>query len=199
MLGRSAGTCNWSMHNVIILTVECRITFLYFCSLSCPLISAAPWCYLHTSVHALTAGNLSTKVQSRVLYLFLPILYFILSFAQVLFIFSLVFCSPDLFDGYLCFVVSIIGIGCLTAVIGDVASHFGCTVGLKDAVTAVAFVALGTSVPGKATGPSTQLWQQPFPAIPIAATSVWDYSNAPLFDYSILMKSNIESGFPFGT
>lgn len=58
---------------------------------------------------------------------------------------------PDLFDGYLCFVISICGIGCLTAVIGDVASHFGCTVGLKDAVTAVAFVALGTSVPGKAT------------------------------------------------
>ncbi|KAL3995742.1 inactive dipeptidyl peptidase 10 [Sarotherodon galilaeus] len=32
-------------------------------------------------------------------------------------------------------------------VIGDLASHFGCTVGLKDSVTAVVFVALGTSVP----------------------------------------------------
>lgn len=52
-------------------------------------------------------------------------------------------------DGWLCFVVSIIGIGILTAVIGDLASHFGCTVGLKDTVTAVALVALGTSVPGK--------------------------------------------------
>lgn len=31
---------------------------------------------------------------------------------------------------------------------GDLASHFGCTVGLKDSVTAVVFVALGTSVPG---------------------------------------------------
>lgn len=50
--------------------------------------------------------------------------------------------------GYLSFVVSIAGIGALTAVIGDVASHFGCTVGLEDAVTAIAFVALGTSVPG---------------------------------------------------
>ncbi|AWP14536.1 putative sodium/calcium exchanger 1-like [Scophthalmus maximus] len=29
----------------------------------------------------------------------------------------------------------------------DLASHFGCTVGLKDSVTAVVFVALGTSVP----------------------------------------------------
>jgi len=47
------------------------------------------------------------------------------------------------------FVVSILGIGVLTAFIGDLASHLGCTVGLKDSVTAIAFVALGTSVPGK--------------------------------------------------
>lgn len=39
-------------------------------------------------------------------------------------------------------------IGVLTAVIGDLASQFGCWVGLKDAVTAISFVALGTSVPG---------------------------------------------------
>ena len=40
-------------------------------------------------------------------------------------------------------------IGVLTAVIGDLASHFGCTIGMKDAVTAISFVALGTSVPGR--------------------------------------------------
>lgn len=56
---------------------------------------------------------------------------------------------PDIAGGYLCFVVSIACIGVLTAVIGDVASHFGCTVGFPDSVTAVTFVALGTSVPGK--------------------------------------------------
>jgi solute carrier family 8 (sodium/calcium exchanger) len=39
-------------------------------------------------------------------------------------------------------------IGVLTAVIGDLASHFGCTIGLKDSVTAISFVALGTSLPG---------------------------------------------------
>ncbi|XP_026670890.1 sodium/calcium exchanger 3 isoform X3 [Ceratina calcarata] len=50
--------------------------------------------------------------------------------------------------GYLCFVVSIFGIGVVTAVIGDIASYFGCTLGIKDSVTAVAFVALGTSIPG---------------------------------------------------
>ncbi|GFT13323.1 hypothetical protein NPIL_521211 [Nephila pilipes] len=53
----------------------------------------------------------------------------------------------DMMDGWVCFVVSILGIGLLTAVIGDLASHFGCTVGLRDTVTAVALVALGTSIP----------------------------------------------------
>ncbi|XP_019720903.1 LOW QUALITY PROTEIN: sodium/calcium exchanger 1-like [Hippocampus comes] len=53
----------------------------------------------------------------------------------------------DYWNGWACFVVSIAVIGLLTALIGDLASHFGCTVGLKDSVTAVVFVALGTSVP----------------------------------------------------
>ncbi|XP_017757501.1 PREDICTED: sodium/calcium exchanger 3 isoform X1 [Eufriesea mexicana] len=53
----------------------------------------------------------------------------------------------DIAGGYLCFVVSIFGIGVVTAVIGDVASYFGCTLGIKDSVTAVVFVALGTSIP----------------------------------------------------
>ncbi|KDR22763.1 Sodium/calcium exchanger 1, partial [Zootermopsis nevadensis] len=72
------------------------------------------------------------------------IMHFVTLFWKLLF----AFVPPtDMFDGYLCFVISICGIGCLTAIIGDVASHFGCTVGLKDAITAIAFVALGTSVP----------------------------------------------------
>ncbi|KAM7398590.1 hypothetical protein PAMA_006477 [Pampus argenteus] len=50
-------------------------------------------------------------------------------------------------NGWACFIVSICVIGVLTAVIGDLASHFGCTVGLRDSVTAVVFVALGTSLP----------------------------------------------------
>jgi solute carrier family 8 (sodium/calcium exchanger) len=53
----------------------------------------------------------------------------------------------DYLGGWAAFTVSIIIIGILTAIIGDVASHFGCTVGLKDAVTALSFVALGTSIP----------------------------------------------------
>ncbi|XP_066142610.1 sodium/calcium exchanger Calx isoform X2 [Euwallacea fornicatus] len=53
----------------------------------------------------------------------------------------------DIFKGYLCFVVSIFCIGVVTAVIGDVASHFGSTLGIRDTVTAILFVALGTSIP----------------------------------------------------
>lgn len=60
-------------------------------------------------------------------------------------------CVPptEYWNGWACFLVSVVVIGFLTAAIGDVASHFGCTVGLKDTVTAVVFVALGTSLPGR--------------------------------------------------
>lgn len=50
--------------------------------------------------------------------------------------------------GYPCFVSCVVCIGGMTSLIGDVASHLGCTVGLKDSVTALAFVSLGTSLPG---------------------------------------------------
>lgn len=51
-------------------------------------------------------------------------------------------------SGWVCFVVSIFFIGAVTAIIGDIAAHFGCTVGLKDSVTAITLVAMGTSLPG---------------------------------------------------
>lgn len=54
----------------------------------------------------------------------------------------------DYWGGWACFNVSIIMIGVLTAFIGDLAASFGCTIGLKDSITAISFVALGTSVPG---------------------------------------------------
>merc|ERR1711937_237488 len=52
-----------------------------------------------------------------------------------------------IFNGYPTFVISIAAIGICTAVIGDVAGHLGCFIYLKDCVNAIAFVALGTSVP----------------------------------------------------
>merc|ERR1719483_1802757 len=53
----------------------------------------------------------------------------------------------SIYSGYPTFVISIIMIGLCTAVIGDVAGHLGCFINLKDCVNAIAFVALGTSVP----------------------------------------------------
>ncbi|XP_020563674.1 sodium/calcium exchanger 2 [Oryzias latipes] len=71
-------------------------------------------------------------------------MHFITVFWKVLF----AFVPPtEYWNGWACFFVSISVIGILTAVIGDLASHFGCTVGLRDTVTAVVFVALGTSIP----------------------------------------------------
>ncbi|XP_050934101.1 sodium/calcium exchanger 3 isoform X3 [Lates calcarifer] len=72
------------------------------------------------------------------------VMHFLTVFWKVLFA-----CVPptDYLNGWACFTISIVIIGLLTAVIGDLASHFGCTIGLKDSVTAVVFVALGTSVP----------------------------------------------------
>jgi len=52
-----------------------------------------------------------------------------------------------IYDGYPTFVISIFFIGGCTAIIGDIAGHLGCFINLKDCVNAIAFVALGTSVP----------------------------------------------------
>jgi len=52
-----------------------------------------------------------------------------------------------IYNGYPTFVIAIFFIGGCTAIIGDVAGHLGCFINLKDCVNAIAFVALGTSVP----------------------------------------------------
>jgi solute carrier family 8 (sodium/calcium exchanger) len=53
----------------------------------------------------------------------------------------------DYCGGWICFCTSLIAIGVTTAVIGDVAMLLGCTMGCPDEITAITFVALGTSVP----------------------------------------------------
>lgn len=50
-------------------------------------------------------------------------------------------------NGYALFWTSLLVIGILTAVVGDVAKIFGCTLGISDLLTAITFVALGTSLP----------------------------------------------------
>jgi solute carrier family 8 (sodium/calcium exchanger) len=49
--------------------------------------------------------------------------------------------------GWLAFVASLMMIGFVTAIVGEIATLFGCVIGLKPAATAITFVALGTSLP----------------------------------------------------
>lgn len=46
-----------------------------------------------------------------------------------------------------CFVASLCMIGIVTAIVGEIGTVFGCAVGLKESITAITVVALGTSLP----------------------------------------------------
>jgi solute carrier family 8 (sodium/calcium exchanger) len=54
---------------------------------------------------------------------------------------------PHYAGGWACFVISLCFIGIITAVVGEFANLFGCVLGIKPSVTAITFVALGTSLP----------------------------------------------------
>ncbi|CAE8596899.1 unnamed protein product [Polarella glacialis] len=62
-------------------------------------------------------------------------------------LFALLVPPPEFFGGWLCFGAALVQIGVLTAMIVDLAELFGCVAGIKDEITAVTFVALGTSMP----------------------------------------------------
>jgi len=49
--------------------------------------------------------------------------------------------------GWACFIVALGMIGGLTALVGDYAGNLGCCLGISKSVTAITFVALGTSLP----------------------------------------------------
>lgn len=54
---------------------------------------------------------------------------------------------PHIGGGWVCFSAALGVIGIVTAVVGEVASLFGCILGVKPSITAITFVALGTSLP----------------------------------------------------
>ena len=51
------------------------------------------------------------------------------------------------YGGIPCFFISLAVIGFVTYIVGEFANLFGCVLGIKPGVTAITFVALGTSLP----------------------------------------------------
>lgn len=54
---------------------------------------------------------------------------------------------PDFCGGWVCFVCALIMIAFVTTAIGDLANLLGCSMGISPSITAITFVALGTSLP----------------------------------------------------
>lgn len=54
---------------------------------------------------------------------------------------------PHMCGGWACFIVAISFIGVITYIVGEVAAMMGCVMGIKPEVTAITFVAIGTSLP----------------------------------------------------
>ena len=61
-------------------------------------------------------------------------------------IFSLI-PPPTYWGGKGCFIISLTFIGLVTAIVGEMASLLGCVLGIKESITAITLVALGTSLP----------------------------------------------------
>jgi len=78
------------------------------------------------SAFSVNGGNLEEAVTSDFVF------HFIIFFWKVLFAFIP---PPHIGGGWPCFVLSLVAIGFLTAIIGDLASVFGCLVGLNDNIT----------------------------------------------------------------
>jgi len=58
------------------------------------------------------------------------------------------FCPPPhIWNGVPCFFAALTFIGIVTAIVGEVAALMGCVIGLKPGITAITFVAIGTSLP----------------------------------------------------
>jgi len=62
-------------------------------------------------------------------------------------LFNILVAPPGLCNGWPCFVLCLCGIGFQVILISDFASQMGCLLGLPDTITAITFVALGTSLP----------------------------------------------------
>jgi len=72
----------------------------------------------------------------------------ILHFASIFWKFIFAVCPPPhMLGGWACFGTAISLIGGITFVVGEVAASLGCVIGITPGVTAITFVAIGTSLP----------------------------------------------------
>jgi len=73
---------------------------------------------------------------------------YVVHFVSLFFKVAFAFIPPtNIMGGWLTFVIALAFIGGVTAVIGDVAAIFGCCLGVPGSITAITFVAMGTSLP----------------------------------------------------
>lgn len=54
---------------------------------------------------------------------------------------------PHYGGGWACFICALIMIGMITFIVGEFAGLFGCVLGIPPPITAITFVAFGTSLP----------------------------------------------------
>lgn len=72
----------------------------------------------------------------------------VLHFLSIGWKFLFALCPPPHYaGGWACFIVAISFIGLVTFVVGEIAAVMGCVMGVKPSVTAITFVAIGTSLP----------------------------------------------------
>lgn len=101
-------------------------------------VHSSTWCQQIKESMVVNGGDIENATTADY------VLHFLSFFWKVLF--SLI-PPAGIFGGWLCFVISLVMIGVMTAIIGDIATIFGCLVGLDDTITAITLVALGTSLP----------------------------------------------------
>ncbi|KAL1129071.1 hypothetical protein AAG570_013603 [Ranatra chinensis] len=101
-------------------------------------VHKSTWCQQFKEAMLVKGGDIENATATDY------VLHFLSFFWKVLFA---LIPPASILGGWLCFILSLACIGVMTAVIGDIATIFGCLVGLEDTMTAITLVALGTSMP----------------------------------------------------
>ncbi|RZF40302.1 hypothetical protein LSTR_LSTR013244 [Laodelphax striatellus] len=119
-------------------TVMDRLMVMTNANMDAIRVHSETWCQQLKNSMLVNGGDIENANNTDYL------LHFLSFFWKVLFA---LIPPPGMFGGWLCFVVSLICIGGMTAFVGDIATRFGCLVHLDDTITAITLVALGAAMP----------------------------------------------------